>query len=342
MPQRCSGPACFATLEAATLHYVHSMPAHLLLVNLGTTAAPTPEAVRAFLDEFLSDPAVVDLPRWIWQPILRTMVLRKRPARVAAQYASIWTPEGSPLRAETERIVARVRALAQGRCTVSAAYRYGEPSIDGEIARLALEGAERVVVVPLFPQRTDATTGTAFRRAREAAARAGITSRVRESVIAADDDGYVRAMAARWREALAAGSAAPEHLVLSYHGIPVRYDRRERGVYVRDCEATTRAFLRAIDWPSGRATHAYQSKFGPERWLTPSTADVLAGLPRRGVRSVAVITPGFVTDGLETIEEIGIRGRETFTEAGGESLLRVAAVADHEAFAASLVRLAAP
>lgn len=318
------------------------MPVHLLLVNLGTTAAPTPEAVRAFLDEFLSDPAVVDLPRWIWQPILRTMVLRKRPARVAAQYASIWTPEGSPLRVETERIVARVRELARGRCTVSAAYRYGEPSIDQEMARLARERTEGIAVVPLFPQRTDATTGTAFLRARDSAVRAGIGARVRECAIPAEDDGYVRAMAARWREAMANDTGAPEHLVLSYHGIPVRYDRREQGVYVRDCEATTRAILGAIDWPADRATHAYQSKFGPERWLTPSTADVLAELPRRGVRRVAVITPGFVTDGLETIEEIGIRGRESFTEAGGESLLRVAAVADHPAFAASLLRLAAP
>ena len=318
------------------------MPAHLLLLNLGTTAAPTPEAVRAFLNEFLSDPAVVDLPSWLWQPILRTMVLRRRPARVAAQYASIWTPEGSPLRVETERIVARVRALAQGRCTVSAAYRYGAPSLDDAMQRLARDGCERVVVVPLFPQRTDATTGTAFRRAREAAARAGLGERLIERAIPAADDGYVRAMAGRWRDALARESAGPEHLVLSYHGIPARYDRREEGIYVRDCEATSRAFLQAIDWPAERATHAYQSKFGPEPWLKPATAEVLAALPSRGVRRVAVITPGFVTDGLETIEEIGIRGRETFTEAGGESLLRVAAVADHEAFASTLLRLTEP
>ena len=316
------------------------MPTHVLLVNLGTTAAPTPDAVRTFLDEFLSDPAVVDLPAWLWQPILRTMVLRRRPARVAEQYEKIWTAEGSPLRVETERIARGVRAHAAGRFTVSTAYRYGEPSIDAEIRRLAGESDARIVVVPLFPQRTDATTGTAFRRAREAAARAGVGARLVERAIAPDDAGYVRAMAARWREALAAAPAPPEHLVLSYHGIPVRYDKRERGVYVADCEATTRAFLRAIDWPADRATHAYQSKFGPEPWLTPATADVLAALPSRGVRRVAVITPGFVTDGLETIEEIGIRGRESFTEEGGESLHRVGAVADHPEFIASLAALA--
>jgi ferrochelatase len=330
-----AGAPCIGPLD-----YLAPMPAHLLLVNLGTPTAPTPEAVREFLDEFLSDPAVVDLPRWLWQPILRTMVLRSRPARVAEQYASIWMPGGSPLRVATERMVAAARAIANGRFTVSAAYRYGEPSLDTEMTRLALETTGPIIVVPLFPHRTDATTGTAFRRAQEAAARAGIASRVVERVIPADDGGYVRAMAAVWRESVAGASTPPQHLVLSYHGIPVRYDRREGRTYTTDCEATTRALLAALDWPADRATHAYQSKFGPEPWLTPATAAVLEELPRRGVRRVAVITPGFLTDGLETIEEIGIRGRETFTEAGGESLLRVAAVEDRPEFIASLADLA--
>lgn len=316
------------------------MTPHLLLVNLGTPTAPTPEAVREFLEEFLSDPSVVDLPAWLWRPILRTMVLRRRPARVAHMYASIWHPEGSPLRVATERIVAALRVRARGHFTVSAAYRYGEPSLDSEMARLARDTTGSIVVVPLFPHRTDATTGTAFRRAREAAARAAIAGRVTERVIPADDAGFVAAMAAVWRDTIARPAAPPEHLVLSYHGIPVRYDRRERRMYTADCEATTRALLAALEWPAERATHAYQSKFGPEPWLTPATADVLAALPRRGVRRVAVVTPGFITDGLETLEEIGIRGRETFTEAGGESLLRVGAVEDHPAFIESLAGLA--
>ena len=316
------------------------MPPHLLLVNLGTPSAPTPAAVRAFLEEFLSDPAVVDLPGWLWRPILRTMVLRSRPERVAHQYASIWSPEGSPLRVATERMVQGLRARAGGAFTVSAAYRYGEPSLDHEMARLAGEGSAPIIIVPLFPHRTDATTGTAFRRAREAAERAGIAHRLVERVVAADDAGFVRAMAGEWRRMLAGSGAPPDHLVLSYHGIPVRYDRRERRAYTADCEATTRALLAALAWPADRATHAYQSKFGPEPWLTPATADVLAELPRRGVRRVAVITPGFLTDGLETLEEIGIRGKETFTAAGGESLHRVRAVEDHPDFLAALASLA--
>jgi protoporphyrin/coproporphyrin ferrochelatase len=316
------------------------VPPHLLLVNLGTPEAATPKAVRAFLAEFLGDRAVVDLPRWIWLPILYGIVLRTRPARVAEQYASIWTAEGSPLRVSTERIVTELRARAAGRFGVSAAYRYGEPSLGTAMQQLARQGAGRVVVVPLFPQRTDATTGTAGRVAREAAEMAGIADRVVERPIDPADAGYVAAMAARWREATAGAAEAPEHLVLSFHGLPVRYDQREGHVYVRDCEATARALLAAIAWPAERSTFAFQSKFGREPWLTPSTTDVLEALPRRGIRRVAVVTPGFLTDGLETIEEIGIRGRETFLAAGGTEFLRVPGVEHHPAFLDSLVSLA--
>lgn len=313
---------------------------HFVLVNVGTPAEPTPASVEAFLTEFLSDPAVVDYPAWFWRPVLRTMVLRRRPARVAHMYESIWTEHGSPLRAATERVARALRAHGEGRFRVSTAYRYGSPSIDAVVQRLAREERGPVVVVPLFPQRTGATTGTALQRARVAAGRHAIVHRLEERHVEPDAAGYVEAMVARWREALAGARREPEHLVVSFHGIPARYARRERWRYVRDCEATTRAFLDASGWPAARATLAYQSKFGPEPWLTPATSDVLAALPGRGVRHVAVLTPGFVTDGLETIEEIGIRGEEGFREAGGETFVRVAAVEDHPAFVAALAALA--
>lgn len=313
---------------------------HLLLVNLGTPAAPTPEAVRAFLTEFLGDPAVVDLPRWLWQPILKTFVLRSRPRRVAEMYESVWTDQGSPLRVATERMAYAARVLAGGDCTVSSAYRYGEPSLDTEMRRLAREHDGPVIVVPLFPHRTDATTGTAFKRAREAAGSAGIGDRYREALVAPDDDRYIAALAGRWRETLDRCGTPPEHLIVSFHGIPVRYDRRERRQYSRDCAETTAAFLAAIEWPSSRATLAYQSKFGPEPWLKPATATLVQDLGRRGVRHLAIVTPGFLTDGLETLEEIGIRARESFLAAGGETLHLVGAVEDHPAMIDSLVRLA--
>ena len=260
---------------------------------------------------------------------------------MAEQYASIWGARGSPLRAATEQIVSAVRERAAGRFGVSAAYRYGEPSLDTVMRTLADDGANPVIIAPLFPHRTDATTGTAFRRACEAAARAGIAERLVERLIDPVDAGYVAAMAAQWRRSIASIDHEIEHLVVSFHGIPARYDRREGHTYVRDCEATTRALLDAIAWPRERATLAYQSKFGPEPWLKPPTADVLKDLPRRGVRRVAVITPGFLTDGLETIEEIGIRGRESFLDAGGTHFLRVGSVEGEPAFLDALAALAA-
>ena len=313
---------------------------HLLLVNLGTPTAPTPESVRAFLSEFLSDPAVVDLPRWLWRPILDRMVLRSRPARVAEMYKSIWSENGSPLRVATERMVTAVRARSGDACTVSSAYRYGEPSLDSEMQRLAHRRSGPVVMVPLFPQRTDATTGTAFKRAHEAAARAGIADRYREALIAPDDKGYVAALADRCRAAFGVDGSPPDHLVISFHGIPTRYDRRERGQYTRDCEQTAHALLGALDWPASRTTLAYQSKFGPEPWLKPATAQVIEALARGGARRVAVVTPGFLTHGLETLEEIAIRARESFVAAGGADLQLVGTVEDHPAMIGSLVRLA--
>lgn len=177
-----------------------SVPPHLLLVNLGTPTAPTAQAVREFLAEFLSDRAVVDWPPIIWQPILRGIVLRKRPARVAHQYASIWSPEGSPLRVETERIVAAMKKLAAGRFTVGIAYRYGEPSIVTALA--AAPAGARIHVAPLFPQRTDATTGTVYRLARELAARMGMADRVVDAQTPAADPDTSR----HSRRAVAKGS----------------------------------------------------------------------------------------------------------------------------------------
>lgn len=311
---------------------------HLLLVNLGTPDAPTAESVRRFLDEFLSDPDVIDFPKWFWQPILQGIILRTRPKKVAHAYESIWTPEGSPLRASTERIVAEVRAVANEHFTVSAAYRYGEPSIASEKQRMKDSGVEKFIVVPLFPQRTSSTTGTAFRRAFESAVSMELGVPVIDRVIPAADPGYIEAQAERFFEAI--GNEPPEHLVISYHGIPERYDRNERRSYSSDCCHTTTALLEAIKWPVEKSTLAFQSKFGPEKWLTPATESVLENLPKRGITSVAVVTPGFVTDGLETIEEIGDRGRKSFMDAGGERFIRVSAVDTHPAFIRSLARLA--
>ncbi len=314
---------------------------HLVLVNLGTPRAPTAPAVREFLAEFLSDPAVVDYPMWLWQPMLRGVILRRRPPRIAHAYRAIWTADGSPLRTATERMVVAVQAAVPAGVGVSAAYRYGHPSLDVVFRCLAKAKTSRVIVVPLFPQRTGATSGTIVTLMREAAARAGIASRVEARFVAPADEGYIGALVGRWRDTVAT-CGEPDHLVVSFHGIPLRFDRREGRQYTRDCTATTQAFLRAIAWPESRTTIAFQSKFGPEPWLSPATAAVIKDLGRRGVRHVAVVTPGFVTEGLETLEEIGMRAQDYFRANGGAQFTRVRAVEAHEAMVRSLAALARP
>jgi len=306
----------------------------VLLVNLGTPKAPEPVAVRDFLAEFLADPMVVDYPAWFWKPILNGMILRWRPAKVAEMYRTIWTEHGSPLAAGTRRMAEGLKRLLPA-AEVAHAYRYGHPSLVEGI-EAAAAGGEDLDVVPLFPQRTMSTTGTIDRLTRRTAETLGLAGRVRVRAIEPDDAGYIEALGRRWDAALAEAGFEPDHLVVSFHGIPRRHDRKEGGRYHEDCERTTRALLARVRWPQDRTTHAYQSRFGPEPWLDPSTAGVLAELPARGVRSVAVVTPGFLTEGLETIEEIGMRGRATFLSAGGERFMRVRCVEDESGLLASI------
>ena len=292
----------------------------IVLVNLGTPEAPEVGAVRAFLEEFLSDPMVVDYPEWLWRPVL-ARILRSRAERVANLYRMVWTDEGSPLTVGTRRIA---EALTSATGTdVTFAFRYGQPSQPLLTRTLAANG--RSTIVPLFPQRTGSSSGTI---------EAAVGDRARIRAIAPDDPGYIAALADRWAQTV--GDAPPEHLVVSFHSIPVRYDRAERGRYRRDCETTFRALLAATGWPADKATLSYQSRFGPEPWIGPKTAAVLRQLPLAGIKSVAIATPGFLTEGLETLEEIGIRGKRAFLDAGGERFCRIPCVEAHPAFVSSL------
>ena len=313
----------------------------LLLVNLGTPDAATPEAVHKFLLEFLSDPEVIDLPRWLWQPILRKMVLRSRPRKVAELYQSIWTEDGSPLQVDTRAIADGVRELAAGRFEVQWAYRYGDRSIEWAFERHVDDDTE-VAVVPLYTHHTSSTSGSVFLEVDRVAGIRGVSRNVRKIELRPDAPGFIEALRSRCEEAFAAAGERPGHLLFSYHGIPTRYDRRERRRYSNECQATTDAVLPALGWDAGSHSHCYQSKFGPEPWLLPATADTIEKLAADGVRSLGVVTPGFLTDGLETIEEIGIQGAEGFQEAGGERYLRVAAVADHPAMLDAIVASAFP
>jgi ferrochelatase len=221
------------------------------------------------------------------------------------------------------------------------AYRYGERSIDWAFDN-HVDGDTDVAVVPLYAHHTSSTSESVFLEAERVALRRGVLDNVRRIELLPDDPGFIDALAGRCRETFSQAGTEPEHLLLSYHGIPTRYDRREGRRYSSGCRATTTALLAALDWDPGRASHCYQSKFGPERWLQPATADLIEKLPGTGVRSVGVVTPAFLTDGLETIEEIGMQGAEAFEEAGGEGYFRVPTTEAHPEMLEAIVRTAFP
>ena len=276
----------------------------VLLVNLGTPAAPTPRAVRRYLAEFLSDPRVVELPRWLWLPLLHGVILSVRPARSAKKYASIWTAEGSPLAVHTAK-QAQLLAAASG-LRVEYAMRYGDPGIDGALARLRAAGARRIVVLPLYPQ---------YSRSTAASVRDVIGPEVAMIEEFHAHPAYLAALAASVRRQWAARGRG-ELLVMSFHGLPKR--SVERGdPYETQCRNTARLLADALSLNAAQWKLTFQSRFGAAEWLQPYTQPTLVKLARRGLKRVDVVCPGFVADCVETLEEIGIEARRAFLAAGG-------------------------
>ncbi len=310
----------------------------VLVVNLGTPDAPTPAAVRRFLAEFLSDPRVVDLPRLLWQPMLRGVILPFRPRRSARAYRKIWTAAGSPLLtgtvALTRALAGRLAALGAEAPMISMGMTYGNPPIDAALETLHSAGLRRLIVLPLFPQYSATTTAAALDRI-EAACR-GFPSAPEITVIEDyhADSGYIDALAASVR----AARIHWEHLLFSFHGIPQRY--ADAGdPYGDRCRATARLVAERLALPAGRWSVAFQSRVGAARWLNPYTEERLRELAATGSRRVATVCPGFAVDCLETLEEIAIRGKETFMAAGGVEFEYIPALNDNDAQVECLARL---
>ena len=319
----------------------------VLLVNLGTPDAPTASAVRRDLGEFLADPRVIEIPSLAWRPLLHGVVLRTRPAKSAARYARIWSPDGSPLavHANKQKVLLsgylgqRLKSLglAADGIVVEQAMRYGTPSIGSALERLRGAHCERILVVPLYPQYAASTTGSAIDAVGAHVARARRIPGLRFIDTFHDDPGYIAALAAvvndYWTR-----HGQPEHLVLSFHGVPRRSLARG-DPYHCYCQATARLLVRELGLEAAQWTLAFQSRFGRGRWLEPYTADVLTKLGKARLRRVDVFAPGFVADCLETLEELAIEGKRIYQAAGGGEYDVLPCLNEHPRWIAALADL---
>lgn len=289
----------------------------VLIVNLGSPDAPEPAAVKRYLKEFLSDQRVVEIPALLWQPILRGIILNTRPAKSAALYASIWDRArgDSPLRVITADQAAALQAALPD-VRVDFAMRYGNPSIPDRLAALKDAGCTRILVMPLYPQYSAATTATVVDKVGESLKAMRWQPALRFLPPYHDDPLYIAALAEDARTALAALDFEPDVLVASFHGMPER-TLKLGDPYHCQAQKTARLLREALGRDETGFRTAFQSRFGKAEWLKPYLDKTLEALPGEGVRKVAVIAPGFSADCLETLEEIAIQGRETFLHAGG-------------------------
>lgn len=285
----------------------------VLLVNLGSPDAPDVPSVKRFLGEFLSDSRVIEIPRLLWQPILRLLILNIRPRTTAANYAKVWTPEGSPITAITRRQADALQGAFGPQVIVDWGMRYGTRSIAERLRALMDQGCDRVVLAPLYPQYSAATNATVVDAANAAIADWRWQPALRTLPPYYDNPDHITALAASVRDGLAGLDFVPDLIVTSFHGMPQRtLDRGDP--YHCQCLKTGRLLQEALQMP---VKVTFQSRFGRAEWLRPYTDATLEALPAEGVGKIAVVCPGFSADCLETLEEVAMEGRETFFEHGG-------------------------
>ena len=287
----------------------------ILLINLGTPDAPDTASVRRYLAEFLSDPRVVEIPQLVWQPILRGAILTTRPKKSAHAYQQVWMSEGSPLAVHTRATAQALQQAMGPRVLVDWAMRYGNPAIARRLKAMKQAGCDRILIAPLYPQYSAATTATANDAAFAALATMRWQPAVRTLPPYHDDPAYIEALRASIARSIAALPFRPDALLASFHGMP------ERTLKLGDpdhCQAvkTVRLLGAALPLP---VHMSFQSRFGRAKWLEPETEATLANLVKQGVRNIAVATPGFSADCLETLEEIALRAKEVFLAEGGEN-----------------------
>lgn len=296
----------------------------VLLINIGTPDTPAEGDVKIFLSEFLSDPYVVDYPRWFWNLVLNRIILKVRPAKSARLYAKIWTEAGSPLLYKTKLIAEKIQKELPG-VFVAVGMRYGNPSIGSAVQELKQAGVRQLVILPVFPQYTSSTSLTAIE-----AARAEISSMDFDKAIIIEEyhDNliYIRGLASSIRKVWQEAGGKTEKTLFSFHGVPQRYITKKGEPYQEQCLITASLAAKELGLSDEEYQVSFQSRFGPEEWLTPYTDAVLARLGTEKCRGLSVVCPGFAVDCLETLEEIAVQGKEVYEDAGGSGFIYVPAL----------------
>ena len=323
--------------------HLHGKAAHtaILLCNLGTPEAPTAPALRRYLAEFLSDRRVVEIPRALWKPILHGIILRTRPAKSAAKYAGIWTPEGSPLQtwtAKQARMLSGYLGERGHHVIVRHAMRYGQPSIATVLDEVKAEGASRVLILPAYPQYSGATTASVIDAVCAWTRKIRNLPELRFVNRYHDDPGYIAALAKRVTDHWMM-HGRPDKLVVSFHGVP-RRTLTLGDPYHCECQKTARLLRERLGLPQEQYVLTFQSRFGKAEWLKPYTEPTLVALAQAGTGRVDVICPGFTADCLETLEEIDQEARRAFIGAGGHEFHYLPALNDQHEWIAALAQIA--
>lgn len=313
----------------------------VLLTNLGTPEEPTPAALRTYLKEFLSDPRVVEIPRLVWMIILHGIILRVRPAKSAKLYKSIWTEQGSPLmvisKAQRDKVAKRLADKYGDDVVVDIAMRYGQPSISNALKRFQKQGVDNIIIMPLYPQFSGPTTASTFDAVVKEISQWRWIPTIHFNSSYHDHPLYIEALANSIEKHVAEHSK-PDKLVLSYHGMPKLF--LENGdPYYCFCTKTTRLVMEQLGWQEQDYVMTFQSRFGKAEWLKPYTDETLEQLAADGVTKLAIISPAFSADCLETLEELESENREVFMEAGGQSYHYIPALNDNDDHITAIVAL---
>ncbi len=310
----------------------------VLLINLGTPGAPTAKALRPYLKQFLSEPRIIELPRWFWWFILNGIILNTRPAKSARKYEQIWTPEGSPLKVHTERQTTLLNNFLQTRTQfppiVEYAMSIGVPSIKDKLWQMRERGCDRILVLPLFPQYAASSSGCALESVFSELSKMRNIPALRTIKHFHDNPGYIAALAKNiedyWAE-----HGQPDKLVISFHGVP-RKTLDAGDPYHCECHKTGRLLAEALSLGDDQYQVCFQSRFGFAKWLSPYTSEILEELGKQKLKRIDVVCPGFVADCLETLEEIAIEGKAIFIAAGGEDFHYIPSLNEHPAWIQAL------